>query len=125
MYRVSPFTYLVSAMLSTGLANTAATCSSIEVSTFEPPSGKTCGEYMANYILAAGDGVVQNPNATSSCEFCAVTTTNTFLGQVNSVYSERWRNYGIFWVYIIANIFGALFFYWLVRVPKGSKGRTK
>lgn len=25
------------------------------------------------------------------------------------------------WAFIIFNIFGALFFYWLIRVPKGAK----
>ncbi|KAF9028125.1 putative ABC transporter [Hymenopellis radicata] len=125
MYRVSPFTYLVDAMLSTGLANSPATCSSIEVSTFDPPSGQTCGAYMATYIANVGDGIVYNPNATADCQFCSVTSTNGFLAQVNSVYEHRWRNYGILWVYIIFNVFGALFFYWLARVPKGSKSRNK
>jgi ATP-binding cassette, subfamily G (WHITE), member 2, PDR len=34
---------------------------------------------------------------------------------------DRWRNFGILWVYIIFNICGALFLYWLTRVPKDNK----
>ncbi|KIY64375.1 AtrD, ABC-transporter [Cylindrobasidium torrendii FP15055 ss-10] len=124
MYRVSPFTYLVSGMLSNGLANAEAHCSDLEVSSFDPPSGMTCSAYLTNYINDFG-GKVMNPNATQDCHFCAVTSTNTFLTQVSADYDERWRNYGIFWVYIIFNIFGALFLYWLARVPKGSnKAKT-
>lgn len=123
MYRVSPFTYLVDAMLSVGLANAPAHCASNEVSLFNPPSGQTCGEYLAAYMSLAG-GSLSNPNATSQCEFCSITDTNTFLGEVNSFYSHRWRNFGLMWVYIVINIFGALFFYWLARVPKNTKKKN-
>ncbi|KAK0199278.1 AtrD, ABC-transporter [Desarmillaria ectypa] len=122
MYRVSPFTYLVDGLLSTGLANTAAKCSDIEISVFNPTNGTTCAEYLADYIAMAG-GSISNPNATSNCQFCSVTSTNAFLAQINVSYDHRWRNFGIFWVYIVVNIAGALFFYWLARVPKGAKAR--
>lgn len=120
MYRVSPFTYLISAMMSVGLANQVVTCSSIEIARFQPPSGETCGSYMASYISAAG-GAVYNPYATSNCEFCALTETNVFLKAQSSDYNVRWRNFGIMWVYIGFNVFGAVFLYWLVRVPKNSR----
>ncbi|KAK0441238.1 ABC-2 type transporter-domain-containing protein [Desarmillaria tabescens] len=123
MYRVSPFTYLVDGMMSTGLANAAATCSTVEISVFNPANGTTCGEYMKSYIALAG-GTVLNPDATSDCRFCSITSTNVFLTKVNSAYSHRWRNLGIYWVYILFNIIGALFLYWLARVPKGAKARN-
>ncbi|CAK7202027.1 Multidrug resistance protein [Sporothrix eucalyptigena] len=122
MYRLSPFTYLVSAMLSVGVANTQVTCASNEYLTFDPPSGQTCFEYMNDYMLTAG-GYLTNDNATTACNFCSIRDTNTALASVLSYYSERWRNFGILWAYIIFNIGGALFVYWLTRVPK--KPRTK
>lgn len=125
MYRVSPFTYLVSGMLATGLANTKVVCSSIEYLHFDPPSSKTCAEYLDSYISSAG-GYLNNPNATTDCEFCSIGDTNVFLASVNSYYSERWRNWGIMLVYIVINVAGAVGFYWLARVPKGaSKGDNK
>ena len=117
MYRVSPFTYLVDAMLSTGLANNAVRCSSIELTTFNPPPQRTCGEYMSTYINTTG-GYLTNPSATSNCEFCSASGTNAYLRLLNSSYDTRWRNLGIFWAYIIFNVFAALFFYWLARVPR-------
>ncbi len=46
MYRVSPFTYMVSAMLSTGVANTNVVCAANELVQFQPLNGTSCGQYM-------------------------------------------------------------------------------
>ena len=124
MYRVSPFTYIVSAMLATGVANTEVVCSSIELTVFNPPSGQTCGQYMTNYIASSG-GAIYNPNATSACEFCFLTKTNTFLDSVGIKSSERWRNLGLLWVYIVFNIFACIMIYWYARVPKKSSKKEK
>ena len=120
MYRISPFTYLVDGMLSTGLANTNVTCASYEYSHLQAPANHTCGQYLQSYISLAG-GYVLDPNATQNCQFCSASSTNVYLAQVSSNYSHRWRNFGIMWAFIIFNVFAALFFYWLVRVPKKQK----
>lgn len=119
MYRVSPFTYLIDGMLSVAVANTDVVCSDIEYKVFDPPSGMTCEGYMSTYIATAG-GSLKNPDATSDCQFCTVQSTNVFLASVNSNYSHRWRNFGLMWAYIIFNVFGGIFFYWFMRVPKKS-----
>ncbi|RSL89934.1 ZEB2-regulated ABC transporter 1 [Fusarium floridanum] len=124
MYRVSPFTYLVSAILSTAVANTNAECAPNEYIQFPPPSGKTCEEYMDPYMSKAG-GYLTDPNNTSECTYCTIGDTNLFLASVQSDYGDRWRNFGLMWVYIIFNIFGALALYWLVRVPKNKKGKKQ
>ncbi|KAJ7057874.1 ABC-2 type transporter-domain-containing protein [Mycena amicta] len=127
MYRVSPFSYLVGGMLSTGVANTAVVCSDIELLVVDPLPGQTCGEYFLPYKQIAG-GSVHNPNATSGCQFCAIAETNVFLAASEISYSQRWRNTGIFWAYIIFNASMAVFLYWLLRVPKerriAKKGRV-
>ena len=117
MYRVSPFTYLVDGMLSTGLANNAIVCSSIELVKFNPPSGQTCGQYLQDYINTKG-GYITDSSATANCEYCSASKTNVYLTQLSSSYSSRWRNFGIMWAFIIFNVFGALFLYWLARVPR-------
>ncbi|KAH6658751.1 ABC-2 type transporter-domain-containing protein [Truncatella angustata] len=124
MYRVSPFTYLISAMLSTGLANTAVTCATNELVSIVPPSGQTCGEYLGAYMSAAG-GYVVDSNATESCSFCSIAETNVFLTSISSSYANRWRDFGIGMVYIAFNIAAALFLYWLVRMPKGKNDKTE
>ncbi|KAJ4267167.1 Multidrug resistance protein [Fusarium torreyae] len=123
MYRVSPFTYLVSAILSTGIANTSVTCAANEYTVFDPPNGSTCYEYLESYMNQAGGYLLDN-DATSDCNFCVMDDTNVFLKSLSSSYENRWRDFGIGMVYIVVNIVGALFLYWLVRMPK-NKNKKK
>ncbi|KAL8874372.1 MAG: hypothetical protein Q9174_000271 [Haloplaca sp. 1 TL-2023] len=120
MYRVSPFTYLVSGMLSTGLSNVEVECSEVEYLTFNPTPPNTCIEYLQPFIDAAG-GYVQNEEATSDCRFCTIRDSDVYLTQLSSEYSTRWRNFGIMWAFIIFNIAAALVLYWLARVPRKQK----
>ncbi|GKT93710.1 ABC-2 type transporter [Colletotrichum tofieldiae] len=126
MYRISPFTYIVSGMLSTAVANTEVVCAANEFLHFDPPSGETCMQFMSDYIQQRGGYLFDN-NATTDCQFCTIQYTNVFLAGVKSDYADRWRNFGIAWVYIIFNIFAALGLYWLARVPKkgGLFGKKK
>lgn len=89
MYRVSPLTYLIEGMLSTGVANQVVTCANNEYLRFSAPSGQTCGEYMQPYI--SGVGGYLNSNTTGSCEFCTYSDTNVFLSRVSASYSHAWR----------------------------------
>lgn len=121
MYRVSPFTYLVSGVLSVGLANTAVQCSSIEMLTLAPPkAGETCESFLGAYVSYAG-GQLLNPNATSNCEFCSLASTNEFLAAEGISFDDRWRDVGVLFAYCGFNIFAAIFLYWLARVPKGKR----
>ncbi|KAJ5995548.1 hypothetical protein N7481_002525 [Penicillium waksmanii] len=120
MYRLSPFTYLVSGMLSTAVSGTDVTCSTDEVLTFNPPGSQTCYEYLNAYAVRTG-GYIENPNATSSCSYCSMSSTDTFLASVDSYWSDAWRNFGIMWAYLVFNIAVALGIYWWARVPKGNK----
>ncbi|KAL3477459.1 ABC transporter Cdr4 [Aspergillus californicus] len=124
MYRVSPFTYLVSAMLSTGLSGTEVVCEAVEYLTFNPPSNQTCLEYMEDYIDLAG-GYLADNSTTSNCQFCTMASTDTFLASVVSYFSDAWRNFGLMWVYIAFNIAAAVGIYWLARVPKKPSKKSK
>ncbi|KAF5256808.1 hypothetical protein FOXYS1_12697 [Fusarium oxysporum] len=126
LYRLSPFTYLVSGLLSTSVANTNVVCAANEFLSFDPPNGQNCGNYMATHIQAAG-GYLQDINAAANCRYCPMGDTNVYLASVKSPYSERWRNLGILFAYILFNAVGALAVYWLARVPKkgGLFGKKK
>ncbi|KAI9376334.1 ABC-2 type transporter-domain-containing protein [Aspergillus egyptiacus] len=122
MYRVSPFTYLVSAMLSTGLAGTNVECEPVEYLVFDPPDNQTCIEYMGVFMNSSpAGGYLQDPDATSQCAFCSMDKTDAFLATVGSTYTDAWRNFGLMWVYIFFNVAAAVFIYWLARVPKGKR----
>jgi ABC-type multidrug transport system permease subunit len=119
MYRVSPFTYWVGGMVSTQVHDRAIVCSQSELSIFDPPSGQTCWQYLEKYATLAG-GQVLNKDATSSCEYCSLQVADQFTAQSEIYYSDRWRNFGIVWAFIIFNIFMATVLYYTFRVKKWS-----
>lgn len=120
MYRVSFFTYWVAGMAAAMLHDRPITCSASEVSIFQPPTGQTCGEYMAPFLQQA-PGSLQNPQATSDCNYCQLSVADTFLEGSNIQWDERWRNFGLLFVYIGFNIAATVFLYWFFRVRTGSK----
>lgn len=123
MYRVSPFTYLIQAMLATAVGNSQITCATNEYLHVSPPAGQTCAEYMDSYVSSVG-GYLLNPSAIENCSYCQVKETNSFLAAVGTSPSDSWRNFGLMWVYIVFNVAAALFLYWLGRVPH-NWGRGK
>lgn len=75
---------------------------------------------MEDYISMAG-GYLQNPQATDRCEYCRLSSTDQFLNQINASWENRWRDFGLLWVFVAFNIVAAIFLYWLCRVPKNNK----
>ncbi len=124
MYRASPFTYWVGGMVATMVSGRQVICAEREVSIFDPPSGQTCGKYLESYASQAG-GQVQNPNATSGCEYCALSNSDQFLAGSSIYYGDRWRNFGLMFAYLIFNIAIAIFSYYLFRVAKLSGFKRK
>ncbi|KAJ3454529.1 hypothetical protein MRS44_013129 [Fusarium solani] len=95
MWRVSPFTYYVSGLASAALHGRKVVCSDSEMSTFDPPSGQTCGAYLAVFLQKA---------------------PNQYLATRRINWDERWRNYAIFCCYMAFNVFGTVMLYYLFRV---------
>lgn len=124
MYRLSPFTYIIGTMLSTGVANTNVICSEIEVVKLLPPTNLTCGEFLTPFSKAFG-GDIYNPDSTTECRYCALSSTNDFLKSVDIDYANRWRDLGIVWAYVVFNLVAALGIYWLARVPSERKKEEK
>ncbi|CAK4006136.1 ABC transporter CDR4 [Lecanosticta acicola] len=119
MYRVSPMTYWVAGMAATMLHGRQVQCSTEEVSMFNPPAGQTCQQYMAPYLQTA-PGYLLNPDATTQCGYCSVRVADTFLAGVNIFWSERWRNFGLMWAYVVFDIAVAVLLYYFFRVRSGS-----
>ncbi len=104
MYRLSPYTYLIEAVLGQALGHQPIQCSPVEFVTIEPPSGQSCATYMGPYISTAG-GYMTNPDATSGCQYCSFSTTDAFLnGSFNIYYDNHWRDMGIFAAFVVFNV---------------------
>ena len=125
MYYLSPYTYLVEALMGNGkrfshprciegyslnsrwylgLGGQQITCSDVELAAVNPPAGLTCSQYMDPYMSRAG-GYLTNPDSTTACQFCSFKTTDEFLDlSFNIKYSNRWRDVGIFLAFIASNV---------------------
>ena len=117
MYRVSPFTYWTGAMASTQVHGRHVVCSSAELSVFNPPSGQTCWDYLRPYVESAG-GYVVDKSARQNCQYCPIQIADQYLAASEIHYSQRWRNYGIFWAYVVFNVFMATMLYYTFRVKR-------
>ena len=97
-------TYSVSGWAGTGLKGRPVKCAQNELAKFDPPSGQTCSDYLRRYFDSGAPGQLYNPNATSGCEYCPLKNADQFLAASNIFASERWRNFGIGFAYIIFNV---------------------
>jgi ATP-binding cassette subfamily G (WHITE) protein 2 (PDR) len=122
MYRVNPFTYLVSSFMATTLGQAPAYCADSEFQVFAPANG-TCIEYLQQYMSVAG-GYLRAEQAKDQCHFCQLSSTDQFLTRIHANWDTRWRDFGLLWVYIVFNVAAAMALYWLCRVPKGKKAKN-
>ena len=97
-------TYMISGWAGTGLTGRLVECARNELAVFDPPSGQTCRQYLADYFAAGAPGQLLNPSATSGCEYCPLTSADQFLAATNVYASQRWRNFGIGFAYIVFNV---------------------
>ncbi|VEU19287.1 DEKNAAC100857 [Brettanomyces naardenensis] len=117
MYRVSPFTYWIAGFLRAGVGNSAVTCAEDELLVLEPYPLQTCAEYLGPYMKVAG-GYLLDPDGIDSCTYCKMANTDAYLSTINALEFTGWQDFGIFWVYVVANVFATIACYWLFRVPK-------
>ena len=73
--------------------------------------------------MVGGYLIPESMDSTTECVFCSGSDTNIFLKGVSAEYGDRWRNFGIFVVYVIFNVAAAVGLYWLARVPKGKRDK--
>lgn len=115
MWRTSSFTYFIDNLVSTCLHDRQVRCSSTEMNYLDPPDGLTCNQYLQPFF-ATNNGYVANPSATSQCAVCQYSVGDQYLATVGMSYSHRWRNIGLFFVYILFNVFCMLSMYYIFRV---------
>ncbi|KAK9489410.1 ABC-2 type transporter-domain-containing protein [Lipomyces doorenjongii] len=125
MWRVSPLTYLVGGLAAVGLHQRQVHCANNELAIFDPPSGQTCAEYLRPYLTAGAPGSLYNPSAVTNCQYCPISNGDQFLAASEIFWSQRWRNFGIGWAYIVFNIFGTVMLYYLIRVRKPTGGTKR
>lgn len=101
MYKLSPFTYILEAMLGAIVHNEPVQCNEQEFARFPAPPGQTCQSYVQSFIDEAG-GYVRT-GSDGLCEFCQFATGDQFARGFSVYYSHIWRDFGIFCAFILFN----------------------
>jgi ABC-type multidrug transport system permease subunit len=104
MYQLDPFTRLIAGLIVTEMHDLPVACDDKEYSIFSPPSGQQCLQYAQSYVSAVG-GYINNPNATSDCQYCTYRSGDEFYQNLGMKFDHRWRDMGIFIGFLFFNIF--------------------
>ena len=121
MYWVNPATYWIGGVLAAVLKNTQVVCLEGETGVFDPPPGQTCGEYAGRFVQE-GRGYIVNPDARQNCGYCPYRNGPEYLATLNIDPGQKWRDCGIFLVFVCTNWMLVYFFIWSVRVKGFSFG---
>jgi ABC-type multidrug transport system ATPase subunit len=109
MYWINPSTWWIGGVLAATLDGIPVQCSESETAHFDSPNGQTCQQYAGAYAEAIG-GYLLNPGATADCQLCQLSTGNQYLAQLNIDASNKWRDFGIFLVFVFTNWLLVYFF---------------
>lgn len=102
LYELDPFTRLIAGTVTTALHDLKVKCTSSELNIFTAPDNSTCGEYMENFFARGGAGYLV-ANDTQDCEYCAYRIGDEFYTPLNMSFDHRWRDLGIFVLFIVSN----------------------
>ena len=123
MYWVNPSTYWIGGVLAAVLKDTTVVCAPGEATIFNPPPGQTCGQYAGAWLRdVAGQGYLTNPNASTQCGYCQYRSGEEYLATLNISPDQKWRDFGIFLVFVCTNWLLVYFFIYTVRVKGWSFG---
>lgn len=88
--------------------NEEVVCKPFEYGYLDPPSNVTCGQYFETFLTYA-TGYVNNPDATSNCEYCAYKKGSEYLGSMNiNEHFDGWRGILITLLFVITS-YGTVF----------------
>ena len=104
LYELNPITRLVSGMVTTELQGRRVVCTPTEFNSFPAPSGTSCGDYMAAFFAAGGNGYIEDPSSTGTCNYCAYASGDQFYRPFEMQFDERWRDLGILAAFIGSNL---------------------
>ncbi|KAI0842315.1 BcatrD protein [Hypoxylon sp. FL0890] len=99
MYRATPLSYYISAIISTGLSGIDIACSPKDVLKLDPPPGETCISYLNSSAY-----VILNPDNTANCEVCMYTTADSLLAYFDIYFKDRWWEWGVTIAYNIGMV---------------------
>ncbi|KPI44003.1 Brefeldin A resistance protein [Cyphellophora attinorum] len=124
MYWVNPSTWWIGGVLAAVLGKQTVQCAEGETTIFDAPDGQTCAEYAADWVRSTGMGYLTNPEATSGCGYCQYANGEEYLATINVSPGDKWRDFGIFLVFVFSNWALVYFFIYTTRVRGWSFGMS-
>ncbi|GAA6032631.1 hypothetical protein JCM8097_004852 [Rhodosporidiobolus ruineniae] len=112
---LSPLRWFYESLMGNALGLREIVCRADELTTVNIPDGATCASYFASFLESAA-GYLVNDAATGSCQYCSMSTGQDYLLSIGYNYAHRWRSWGVFICFAVANIatcFGAT---WFLRI---------
>ncbi|KAL2061353.1 hypothetical protein VTL71DRAFT_7626 [Oculimacula yallundae] len=112
MYHVTPFTYLLEAMLGLVIHNVPVVCSRDELAIVTPPMGVTCNQWMDPTIAIAGGSVQTLSDGV--CGYCQFANGDQFGVGFNVFQRNFMKDFWIFGAYVVFNfvfIYACSWFY--------------
>jgi ABC-type multidrug transport system permease subunit len=119
MYWLDPYHYLVEGLITNALDGVKVVCGESDFIKIKTPPGQTCGDYMADFFSNGGLGYLGNPNSTDYCDYCQYTVGNEYYEtRLGWSFSNRWRDFGVLWIFTIFNVVLFFLFVFLYRKQK-------
>ncbi|KAI9227529.1 MAG: ABC-2 type transporter-domain-containing protein [Piptocephalis tieghemiana] len=117
MYWISTYHYSVESFVVNDLHGKAVICKSEEFFEIIPPANQTCGSYMSDFFGAGAPGYINNPEDSTSCQYCPFKVGDEFYAPYKWSFDHRWRNFGI--------LIGFCVFNWIVTILGSRRFRTR
>lgn len=121
MYWVNPSSWWIAGVLAATLHDIPVTCTPSETAQFTPPAGMTCAEYAGAYAASAG-GYLLDGTSRTLCQYCPYSSGDGYLSTLSIQASDKWRDFGVFLVFVVTNYLLVYFFIWTVRIKGWSFG---
>ncbi|CAO3625872.1 unnamed protein product [Mucor fragilis] len=119
MYWLDPYHYFIEGLVTNGLDSVPVVCNDSNYIKIKAPPGRNCGEYMADFFADGGLGYIGNPNGTDYCDYCQYSIGNDYYEtNIGWSFSNRWRNFGLLWLFTAFNILLFVVFVYLFRKQK-------
>jgi ATP-binding cassette subfamily G (WHITE) protein 2 (SNQ2) len=122
MYWINPSQWWISGVISATLRSIPVQCTDQEAAHFNPPPGNTCMQYAGDFVRQSGMGYLTNPDATSDCGYCQYRDGVEFMSTLNVQPDDKWRDFGIFLMFVFTNWALVFFFIYTVRIKGWSFG---
>ncbi|WWC57723.1 uncharacterized protein I303_100257 [Kwoniella dejecticola CBS 10117] len=119
IYYLNPFNYLIGGLVSRIMWDVDVQCAEEEYGIFNPPDGETCQAYMTEF-LSQNPGYLNNPDATSQCQYCPYSKGYEYLKTLNlGDKVDGWRDIAITALFCLSS-YGFVFLLLKLR-SKASK----